>query len=117
VGGHAGDGLYRVDPADGSVRHFARSLHGLNFIRDLLEGPDGRIWCTYFGGLARLSPSPERGASPVETVFETPDGIPSADTTDIVADRSGAILAGTVAASRGWRRTRAASGRSPAASR
>ncbi|HJQ97146.1 MAG TPA: ATP-binding protein, partial [Candidatus Polarisedimenticolaceae bacterium] len=95
--GTQADGLYRIDPTGGRVQHFARGLHGLNFIRDLLEGPDGRIWCTYFGGVTRLAASPERHENPVETVYETGDGIPSADTTDIVADRDGGILAGTVA--------------------
>jgi len=94
--GTQADGLYRVDPTDGHARQLARGLHGLNFIRDLLVGPDGRIWCTYFGGVTRLSAHPERSENPVETVFGSEDGIPSADTTDIVADRSGAILVGTV---------------------
>ena len=95
--GTQADGLYRVAPEGGGLRRFPASERGLRFIRDLREGPDGRIWCTYFGGVARLKEHPERADKVVAELLETEDGIPSSDTTDLAVDPSGVILVGTIA--------------------
>lgn len=109
VGTHV-TGLYRIAPDGIAIRNFPGRTRGLNFIRDLLKGPDGRIWCTFFGGITRLHADPEGRANPVAEVFEMNSGVPSIDTTHLLAGPAGEILAGTTAGiarlerdHRGWR--------------
>ncbi|WP_133480139.1 EAL domain-containing protein, partial [Cognatilysobacter segetis] len=63
-----GDGLDRLDPATGRLRHFRHgaddrdSLPG-NVVRALLEDAAGRIWVGTHAGLAEAAPAPGGGVS------------------------------------------------------
>ena len=90
-------GLFRVAPDLGDVLRFPENIPGLFFIRDLAKGPDGRIWCSFLGGVVRLHPTPDTKGNPVADAFDRASGIPSVDTTDLLATAGGEILVGTTA--------------------
>jgi signal transduction histidine kinase/ligand-binding sensor domain-containing protein len=98
------DGVCRVAPDLTETRCFPASVPGLFFVRDLIAGPDGRIWCTFLGGVARFHVKPHALSSPVAEIFDHRSGLPSIDTSDLLADRTGEILVGTSAGVAGLRR-------------
>jgi signal transduction histidine kinase/ligand-binding sensor domain-containing protein len=103
VGTH-GDGVCRITPDLTETRCFPSTVAGLFFVRDLILGPDGRIWCTFLGGVARFHAKPATQSSPVAEIFDHRSGLPSIDTSALLADRSGEILVGTSAGVAGLRR-------------
>ena len=70
-------GLYRIATDLTDVRNFPGAIPGLFFIRDLVTGPDGRIWCAFLGGLSRLHAKPETRSNPVAEIFDHRSGVPS----------------------------------------
>jgi signal transduction histidine kinase/ligand-binding sensor domain-containing protein len=102
--GTHGDGVCRMAPDLTETRCFPSSVAGLFFVRDLILGPDGRIWCTFLGGVARFHANPATQSNPVAEIFDHRSGLPSIDTSDLLADRSGEILVGTSAGVAGLRR-------------
>jgi len=102
--GTHGDGVCRVAPDLTETRCFPSSVAGLFFVRDMIVGPDGRIWCTFLGGVARFHAKPATLSSPVAEIFNHRSGLPSIDTSDLLADRSGEVLVGTSAGVAGLRR-------------
>jgi len=91
------DGVCRVTPDLSETRCFPGDISGLDFIRDLIMGPDGRIWCTFLGGVARFHAKPATLSSPVAEIFDHRSGLPSIDTSDLLADSSREVLVGTSA--------------------
>jgi signal transduction histidine kinase/ligand-binding sensor domain-containing protein len=91
------DGVCRVAADMTVTRCFPASVPGLFFVRDLILGPDGRIWCTFLGGAARFHAEPAILSNPVAEIFDHRAGLPSIDTSDLLADPSGDILVGTTA--------------------
>jgi len=91
------DGVCRVAPDLSATRCFPSDIPGLTCIRDLTLGPDGRIWCTYLGGVARFQPDPVTLSNPVAEILDHRSGLPSVDTSDLLVDPSGEILVGTSA--------------------
>lgn len=96
VGTH-GRGLYLVGPDGATARHWPSSLPGLFFVRDLIRGPDGRIWGTYFGGVARFHADPRDREDPVERRFDRTSGLPSGDTSQLLTTPEGGLLVGSTA--------------------
>jgi signal transduction histidine kinase/ligand-binding sensor domain-containing protein len=91
------DGVCRVAADRTTTRCFPASVPGLSFIRDLILGPDDRIWCTFLGGVARFHAKPAILSNPVAEIFDHRSGLPSIDTSDLLADPSGDILVGNTA--------------------
>jgi signal transduction histidine kinase/ligand-binding sensor domain-containing protein len=91
------DGVWRVAPDLNETRCFPSDIAGLSFIRDLILGPDGRIWCTFLGGVARFHAKPATLSNPVAEILDHRSGLPSIDTSDLLTDTSGEILVGTSA--------------------
>lgn len=85
-------GLFRVAADASTVKNYPKSVHGLSFIRDLVLGPDQRIWCTFLGGVARFHSSAERYDTPVERTIEPRDGLPSIDTGRFCNTPTGELL-------------------------
>jgi signal transduction histidine kinase/ligand-binding sensor domain-containing protein len=101
--GTHGDGVCRVAPDPTETRCFPSTVPGLFFIRDLILGPDGRIWCSFLGGVARFHAQPATLTNPVAEIFDHRSGLPSIDTSDLLADPSGEILVGSSAGVAGVR--------------
>lgn len=95
--GTQGDGLLRVAPDGRGARRFPGTIRGLSFIRDLLRGPDDRIWCAFLGGVARLRAQPDVGDDPVEDIFDAAAGLLSGDTSGLLVGDSGEMLVATTA--------------------
>lgn len=90
-------GLCRVGPGLEVDRCFPGDTPGLNFIRDLVADAGGDIWCSFFGGVARLHSRPLSHTNPVAEIFDHESGLPSVDTGYLLPDASGEILVGTTA--------------------
>ncbi|UJB18017.1 MULTISPECIES: hybrid sensor histidine kinase/response regulator [Lysobacter] len=53
----SGGVLDRLDPETGAVEHFAKDFSGGLSLDRVLQDRGGRVWVTYYGGLARIDPA------------------------------------------------------------
>jgi signal transduction histidine kinase/ligand-binding sensor domain-containing protein len=92
----AGSGIY-TRTTDGRWQRFDRS-NGLpvNFINQLREDSQGRIWaCTRGGGLVELSRTPDQATLEVIRVFTEADRLPSGDVRDVFVFENEHLWVGT----------------------
>ncbi len=91
----AGSGVYCRGP-NGHWRRFS-TADGLpeNFVYQLREAPDGRIWAGTRGGLVKLANEQENAASVIAGLFTSADGLPGDEARDFLISNSGHIWVGT----------------------
>ncbi len=87
-------GIFRIAP-DGSMDHISDDVPGAHFIRDFLFAADGRVWTTFFGGVARLGRDPSGKPGAADLVFGVQNGFPSYDTSALLQSTDGRILVGS----------------------
>jgi signal transduction histidine kinase/ligand-binding sensor domain-containing protein len=85
-------GLFRIAADLESTKHYPATLEGASFVRDLVVGPDGRLWGSYLGGVARFHEKPESQPDPIERRFKLEDGMRSIDTLRLLVAKTGEIL-------------------------
>lgn len=93
--GTHGSGVFQISADLATVINYPMSHRGLYFVRDLLVGPDGRIWCAFLGGVARFRAAPDGTKTPVEQIFDPVRQLASIDTSLMAVGPAGEILVAT----------------------